>query len=273
MPASQIDLATFTSDHLSAIAALSRAAGWPHRPEDWELVRELGTGAVAIADGRVVGTIFLTPFGSDVATVSGVIVDEARRGQGIGRRLLEWALHEAGDRECRLVATEDGLPLYQRLGFQACSTVRQYQAPLGPMPTRNDAVWIGADRIASCSALDRAAYGADRSGLVGALFARGRLAALPDGSGFAALRPFGRGEVVGPVVAGTLDEAQTLLGFLFAAHAGGLMRVDTAVPALGQWLEAQGLVCVDTGIEMHRAERPRAPTGCHRFALASQALG
>jgi hypothetical protein len=105
----------------------------------------------------------------------------------------------------------------------------------------------------------------------------GRFAVIRDGSGlagFAALRPFGRGEVAGPVVARDAADARRLLAFLFAGRAGAFLRVDTPeASGLGDWLAAQGLASVGGGIAMIRGEAPAAAREFQTFALAAQALG
>ena len=73
-----------------ALSQLSRQAGWPHRLEDWQMALALSGGIVALdADGRVVGTVLVTPFRADCATINMVIVDEAMRGRGLGRKLMD----------------------------------------------------------------------------------------------------------------------------------------------------------------------------------------
>jgi hypothetical protein len=108
-----------------------------------------------------------------------------------------------------------------------------------------------------------------------ALGRAGRFAVIRDGSGlsdYAALRPFGRGEVAGPVVALDAADARRLLAF--AGRPGAFLRVDTPkASGLGDWLAAQGLASVGGGIAMIRGEAPAAAREFQTFALAAQALG
>ncbi|EKJ95865.1 acetyltransferase [Bradyrhizobium lupini HPC(L)] len=127
MHASPIDIQSFQPDHLDAAVELSRQAGWPHRKEDWALVLSISNGFVALENGRVVGTAMATLLGDGCATVNMVIVDEAMRGRGLGRRLMDAAIGATEKRECRLVATADGLPLYEKMGFVASGEVLQHQ--------------------------------------------------------------------------------------------------------------------------------------------------
>ena len=277
MTTSQIDFVAFAPDHLDGAVRLSRAASWPHRREDWEMVLRMSTGFVALDGEQVAGTAMLTPYGLDAAMVNMIIVDQVLRGRGIGRRLMGLALREAGDRACRLTATPDGMKLYRSVGFRPEGEVAQHQGRLGHVEPGRLCAWAGPEAAADIARLDRQATGLDRSRLIAALFEQAQLATLArDGriAGFAAVRPFGRGEVAGPVVAGSQADAQALLAFVFAARPGAFMRVDTpAHDALGPFLERHGLPQVDTAIPMQRGVDARAPGPMQTYALASQALG
>jgi GNAT superfamily N-acetyltransferase len=281
MQASEIELTEFRDDHLEAAVALSKAEGWPHRREDWDLVLSLSRGVVALEKGRVVGTALATPFGEAGATVNMVIVDRTLRGRGLGRKLMASAIEAAGERPCRLVATEDGRPLYEKLGFVVTGEIRQHQglvaAPLHPA-LEADIEFADEAVAAELAVLDAQAMGLDRSMLFTRLAREGRFAVLREVGrieGFAVLRPFGRGEVAGPVVARTADEAKALLGFLFAARAGAFLRVDTrGGGGLDAFLVEHGLLPVGGGLAMQRGGTASSDLQTvQTFALASQALG
>jgi len=76
---STISLSTFGSEHLEGALRLSRQAGWPHRLEDWQMALDLSTGFVALDTNAttVLGTVLMTRYKRDVATINMVIVDEA----------------------------------------------------------------------------------------------------------------------------------------------------------------------------------------------------
>ncbi|MCU4179800.1 GNAT family N-acetyltransferase [Bosea sp. BH3] len=278
-----IDLVAFDERHLDGAVLLSRETGWPHRREDWAMVLALSHGFVALQGDVVVGTAMLTPFGDDCATVNMVIVAASMRGRGLGRKLMDAALQACGARECRLTATADGLPLYEKLGFSATHEIRQHQGIVTPLPAdaAQDALkldWAGPESFPAVAALDLQALGMDRRPLLRLLTEAGRMVIHREAGrivGYAAMRRFGRGEVIGPVVANTLDQAQSLLSFLIASRPGAFLRVDTAEwQQLSPWLSAHGLVSVGGGIAMRRNVIGTRPLGPAKpFALASQALG
>ncbi|MBZ9793144.1 GNAT family N-acetyltransferase [Rhizobium sp. 3T7] len=278
MQTCQIDIAAFGPEHLDAAVKLSRQAGWPHRLEDWQMALTLSEGVVAIESDRVVGTVLVTPYKSDCATINMVIVDEAMRGRGLGRKLMDAALQIAADRPLRLVATTEGLPLYEKLGFRETGRVLQHQGIVGAIAEPGQTEQAAAADIEAIVALDRLAFGADREAMIAYLGKVGNFAVIRrDGHvcGFGAIRPFGRGETIGPVVAEGLEDAKALVSHFISTRTGLFIRLDTtAETGLSLWLAEQGLAHVGGGIAMmkppiHRAADPAATT----FALANQALG
>ena len=275
----QIEIRPFRSEHLDAAVRLSQEAGWPHRLEDWKVALDLSKGVVAIAaDDEVVGTTLLTPYETDCATINMVIVSASMRGRGLGRRLMEAALALADGRPLRLTATSDGLPLYEKLGFRQTGAVVQHQGLVAAVAKpANTEVATKAD-IPAITALDREAFGADRSALIARLADLGEFAIIRrDGkvAAYACLRSFGRGEVVGPVVAPDIEDAKSLLSHFMSRKTGAFLRVDTgAETGLGPWLASHSLVHVGGGITMVNPVIKRSnPSTVTTFALANQALG
>jgi predicted N-acetyltransferase YhbS len=279
MQTSQIDLVAFGPDHIEGAIALSRQAGWPHRLEDWQMALAVSGGVVAVEEGRrVVGTVLVTSYGDDCATINMVIVDEAMRGRGLGRKLMDAALGIAGNRQLRLIATSDGLPLYEKLGFRETGSVLQHQGHVTAIAAPDDVEPVQAADFDAIAALDRAAFGADRKGLLEYMAKVGRFAVIRRAGriqGFAALRAFGRGEVIGPVVAANADDARTLISFFIASRPGAFLRVDTtADTGISPWLAAHGLAHVGGGVAMRTGPvESAAPNAPKTFALANQALG
>lgn len=284
MSVGDIETRTFSAEHLDGAVHLSREAGWPHRLQDWHMVLHLSEGVVAIDEtGKVVGTALMTPYGDDCATINMVIVDAAMRGRGVGRRLMDTVLELGGKRPLRLVATADGLPLYEKLGFKETGRIVQCQGIAAEIAAPDAVEAATNDDLALIIAIDREAFGAERKALIHKLADIGECAIIRrDGrvAGFAFIRAFGRGEVIGPVVATSLDEAKALITYFMSQRAGAFLRVDThADTGLVPWLAGHSLVEVGGGVVMARPviarpvmARPAGSTFI-TFALANQALG
>jgi GNAT superfamily N-acetyltransferase len=278
MTAEQISLEAMETGHLDGAVLLSREAGWPHRREDWELVLSVSEGIVALQDGRVVATTIITPFGSDAAAINMVIVDSAMRGRGLGRRLMDAALEKTGTRSCRLVATKEGLPLYEKLGFVAVGEIIQHQGKALKVAAPATISWARDDDYEKICLLDRAACRLDRSKLMSILRHTAQFAVIREKGevkAFAGLRPFGRGLVIGPVVASSRQQAKDLIQFMLAHHEGDFVRLDTELSTgLDPWLVERGLDHVGGGILMQRGPKvERAEAPYRTYALVNQALG
>ncbi len=273
-PVSRADiiLKPFGPEHISDGVRLSQAVGWPHRVEDWALTLSVSEGVVALSDGAVVGTALCSTFG-DVAAMNMIIVDAAMRGRGLGRVLMEQIIALGGARELRLVATADGLPLYEKLGFVPCGEILQHQgiarATLPDHPVSTGTL-ADAERLV---AMDTKASGLSRADLIAAIAKKGEV--LVADRGIALLRDFGRGCVLGPVVAQDDATARALVAEAARRCDGQFLRVDLpAQRGLAACAEDLGLVHVGGGIAMHRAPRSVPPSEDFRtYALASQALG
>ncbi|TMV90804.1 GNAT family N-acetyltransferase [Thioclava sp. BHET1] len=271
------ELSDFRADHLEGALVLSRQAGWPHRLEDWQMSLEVSDGVVALRDGEVVGTALATRF-DDVAAINLIIVAQSLRGQGFGRRLMQDVLARAQGCEQRLCATADGLPLYEKLGFTATGEVFQHQgtaqAPEAPADALPAVRRGGAADFEAFVAADHAAFGAQRRALLERIFARGSL--LCTEGGYACLRDFGRGTVLGPIVAESDEAAEALLIEAARICEGRFLRIDLpdTATALRPRAQSLGLAPAGGGIAMIRHPKPAAPAASYRsYALASQALG
>lgn len=231
----------------------------------------------------MIGVALQWGFGLDAGTVGMVMVARECRGKGIGRALMEALIAQSAPRALMLNATVEGQGLYEKLGFTPMGLVHQHQghlregATLPPAPTVPLRRALPADHAALC-ALDAAAFGADRSVLILQLLAEGKTW-LVDGAagplGFAIQRVFGRGTMIGPVVAPTEDEAIALVAVAAQAAPAGLMRVDIQASAerLACWLAMAGFPAVDRVTVMLRGRWPATKKSAQRFGLALQAVG
>lgn len=264
-------LVPFGESHLPGALSLSQQAGWPHRIEDWALTLSASDGVVALLEGKVGGTALCADFGP-VATLNMIIVDASMRGHGLGRRLMSGVMDMAGSREMRLVATAEGLPLYEKLGFRATGQIVQHQGTAIAAEPELPVVEGGASDVERCAGIDTIASGMSRRTLLAHIADHGDVLLAP--GGFALLRCFGRGHVAGPVVAEDAANARALLAEAARRCAGGFLRAD--LPA-GLGLEdhavSLGMAKAGGGTAMTRNAQERPARAYTTYALISQALG
>ncbi|NSY41226.1 GNAT family N-acetyltransferase [Leisingera sp. ANG59] len=275
---SEAELTNLEARHLPGALKLSQEMNWPYRLDDWALAAAAGHGLALERDGQLIGTALWWPFGTRHASAGMIIVTGAEQGRGHGARLFDKLLEATQGRDVMLCSTKEGLALYKRRGFVETGTVVQHQAPLELAVEGDEGIRLAAAcDIPTIQEFDRQATGLDRASLVAALAGVGRVAILEHGgrvAGYSVARRFGRGYVVGPVVAESIDDAKRLILEQFAQLHGQFVRIDVhGQHGLSDWLESLGLPCTDRVTAMVKGQQP-VPEGAARiYALASQSLG
>jgi predicted GNAT family N-acyltransferase len=277
-----VNLRRMTADDLPAAHALSSEQKWPHRIEDWDMLLGLGFGYVAQRDGEVIGTAMAWTYGDDAATLGMVIVSPTAQGMGLGRRLMEAVMGALGNRTILLNATDEGVPLYRKLGFEPVGPVFQHQGaafavPVAQLIADERVRPLGAKDMGTLHSLARRASGMDRDALLDALVPGAQGVVLTRSNepvGFALFRRFGRGYVVGPTIAPDPGGARALISHWLGSNSGIFCRLDVPEESkLCGWLDELGLPCVGRVMRMVRGPLPAVDPAVTIFSLTTQALG
>lgn len=288
LDAYEMTLADIATVKLEALHTLSIAVRWPHRAEDWQMLREVGHG-VAMLDsiGRLLGTAMWFPYGGAFMTIGMVLTSPRLQMMGAGRWLMKHVMAQAGHRAIGLNATRAASRLYTSLSFTPDATVYQCNGVAvapgdAPLPPGASLRRAEPRDMTAMVALDTAAFGAGRAELLAHLMGSSRgTVLLRDGrpTAFALCRPFGRGHVVGPIVAADDEEAIAVASPHVTDHAGHFLRIDTRQEegAFPGFLTRCGMPVYDTVTTMSVGRRwvPREhrPGDAITYGLASQALG
>jgi GNAT superfamily N-acetyltransferase len=194
-PATEIsELAISVKPSLSAaelddVAELIAEAQWNQVAADWRVFLALGrVYAATTRSGRIVATTATLPYGGRFAWISMVLVAGSYRRRGLATILMRRAIDElvAGGLIPVLDATPAGAAVYRGLRFADCwSFERLLRSPSVPSPSPTlpspacgggSGVTVRAMRDEDwprLSALDTAAFGAERNAVLARL--RGRL--------------------------------------------------------------------------------------------------
>ena len=220
---------------------------------------------VADIDGSIVGTGVGTANGA-VGWVGTIWVDPSHRGAGLGRALTQAIIDDLEAGGCRtllLVATEQGRPLYGRMGFELQTRYRILEAPglalaesVGEEPAGDGVRPFSAGDLDAILALDRAATGEDRAHVIRRFAAPGSTKVLEvDGGvrGFVIRAPWGGGATVAPE---PTDAMRILHARRRASGPGGRVRVGLVEEnAAGlAVLEAAGLTPIWSAPRLVRGE-------------------
>jgi GNAT superfamily N-acetyltransferase len=201
---------------------LSTLAGWNQTAEDWRLILDLAPeGCFCIEWGDlVVATTTLMAYGQRLGFIGMVLTHPEHRRRGFASHLLRHALEKAdraGIRTLKLDATEQGEPLYRKLGFRDERAIERYWRPgameanLPRSAARVDvSEWIDADARS---------FGADRSMLLQKLSERGNCFARAEG--FLLSRPGRVSAYLGPCLANDRDAARDLFRMAISQPAPG----------------------------------------------------
>ncbi|WP_417721783.1 GNAT family N-acetyltransferase [Salipiger sp.] len=273
-----------TADDRPLLHELTVGVFWPHRAHDLDLFLSLGAGYIALDEiGRPVGSTMYFPMGGDFAMFGMMVTTPRLQSHGAGRRLLRRIMRDCAGRDLRLSATRSGYRLYHSAGFEPVGTIWQQQGVARPIHLPEPVPGLGLRALepgdlGALRALDAHAYGADRGKVLDAVLDLSTGVVVTRGDevcGYALMRPFGKGMVIGPVVAGDDATAMQLVAPLIRECEGRFTRLDT--PLQGEhfkaFLSAAGMGTYDTVTEMRIGPSRRSETGALLYGLAAHSMG
>jgi GNAT superfamily N-acetyltransferase len=242
-------LIPFAKEHLEGALRLSQEISWPYRLEDWAIALELGHGFVLLEGaGSVIATAAWWAYGEDHAAAGMIIVAKAAQGRGHGARLMDALQAAAHPRTITLNLTAEGLALYEKRGFLRIGAIQQRRGvpdERQPTPPASLVRSMAASDVEAVAPLDRQATGWARRRMLDRLIQASDCHVLVregEPRGCAISRLFGRGHVIGPMVAQSAADARASIEGALARLAQVFVRVDTlATSQLGDWLESIGL--------------------------------
>ena len=115
--------------HLAGALVLSRAANWNQNEADWRMMLRLGRGfGLSAADGSLVASIVVLPYGDEFAWMSMVLVSPEHRRLGYASRMLRRALAYLQSRGLTAVldATPAGHEVYAQEGLRDTWSFQRY---------------------------------------------------------------------------------------------------------------------------------------------------
>jgi GNAT superfamily N-acetyltransferase len=246
--------------------ALSIGVGWPHRPKDWNFLRRAGHGIVAVDGiGRVFGSAMWFPHGHEFATIGLVITSPRTQAQGTGRWLMQQVFERCGDRSLSLNSTDAAYHLYLSLGFTKEAVVYLWQGAVVPslpaVPVLDGELRsLSAENVEEIAALDERAFGRNRQKLLALLAEGASICLLRRGGqtvGYSMKREFGRGHVIGPIIASNDCDAIHLTAVHLRDLVGRFARVDTREQTgpFADFLQQSRLVMSETVTTMSKGRR------------------
>lgn len=232
---------------VAAGMALSTEAGWNQTSQDWSHFIANGSAiGFRNQEGRLVASAAALPYGGAFGYVAMVLVTRDYRRRGLATQLVNRCI---ADLEWRgltpvLDATDDGEKVYRKQGFLGQFAFDRWQGVLDHEPHAATSATPGSRKDNSrIAALDKAAFGADRTALIDDFLSRtGTVCMMAgEGDGFAILRSGRRALQAGPVVAKSEAGALGLIESLLASASGNVfIDIPQVWRRIGAWLADRG---------------------------------
>jgi ribosomal protein S18 acetylase RimI-like enzyme len=227
----------FTHNDIETFLRYASAENWISTK--WELKFLLGSFPEGCfkctADGLPIA--FVTSIKYDkCGWIGNLIVDESRRGEGIGSSLMVKALEAlrtAGSETVWLTASADGKPIYERLGFRELDVIDRWKGT----GLKGDAERNYRISLREAITMDSLGWGDRRDALLSATFRRGKVFAAQ--GGFLVIQGYGALAQGGPWICTDCGNAPILLD---AALAENAETVEIAMDVPGKNSAASALL-------------------------------
>jgi GNAT superfamily N-acetyltransferase len=207
-------LRSLVATDIPAAVGLSAQAGWNQTSEDWCMLVDLAPqGCLAIeVEGELAATTTLLCYGQRLAWIGMVLTKVSYRGRGYARRLLTQALAQADQMRIETVkldATDQGRPLYEKMGFRFEQAVERWSRPASNNSS-SATLLVDAPPEEDWRTADRRSFGADRSELLERLAQRSQPPLFIEGS-YLLTRPGRQTRYLGPSVCDVPKAARVLM--------------------------------------------------------------
>lgn len=123
-----LDLVQFDKCDVPGLIKLSVSVGWDY--DEKEIGTVLSSGKIfghKNAEGKIVSSAAIIPYVTSLASIGMVIVNKDFRGMGLGKKATRKCIESVSkETTIMLIATEEGKPLYEKMGFHTVNFVHKY---------------------------------------------------------------------------------------------------------------------------------------------------
>lgn len=265
-----------TEDDIPIALGLCRSAGWNQLHADWSrLIKYEPTGCFAAKlDDQIVGTVTTTRYGTDLAWIGMMLVDERFRRRGVATELINASLSYLRDARARCIkldATPAGHPVYERLGFKREGTFHRWARDSKTAPRWNPPQAAGSLRDSHLQ-LDKSAFAADRSEWLARTAQVSHVAT--HGNSFGLARAGFLANYLGPVVGDTRSDTKQVVSELLSRLSGQTFwDVPPDNPAAAELANSFGFQPVRELARMRIGSMAVRPAMHLQFALSDPGTG
>jgi GNAT superfamily N-acetyltransferase len=267
--------------HVANGVTLSSEAHWNQNEDDWSLLLEAGSAiGYQAADGKIVGSALILPYGDAFGWISMVLVTASWQRRGLATRLLHDCISmlEARGLAQILDATPAGALVYGPLGFTAQFEMQRWEAD----EVSIDVPAAGYSRpykpadLQSVLDYDLPVFGGDRAAILRGLAARSEPCArvANNGGGYLLSRDGRRARQIGPICADDADTAIDMLAQALSANSGPVfIDVPDMHHSVVAFLKKLGFVPQRPFTRMYRGAAAGFGDVSRMYAVAGPELG
>ncbi|MET3699880.1 acetyltransferase (GNAT) family protein [Bacillus oleivorans] len=282
----KLSLHFFNEDDIGGLISLSQSVGWDY--DEHEIRTVLSSGKILGHKnefGQIVSSAAIIPYDTHLASIGMVIVKSEYRGLGLGKETTQACIKLVSEKvSIMLIATPEGKPLYEKLGFKKVGSVHKFLCshyePFDHLLSDGcKAEALEEKDLHQVIELDKHAFGDSRG-----TFLRNRLKqaqqalVLKDesgnviGFGFSILGP--ENLILGPIVAPDYKGAMDLINQLARNHRGQL-RIDTPIgdDLFINYLQGYGFEKVSHPPIMILHSDTMPMRNSHLYGIAAQVFG
>lgn len=269
------------------LIALSQSVGWDYDREELEMT--FSSGIIfghKNKDGQVISSAAVIPYGQILASIGLVIVHREYRGAGLGKSVTKACINAVSSQvPLMLIATQEGQPMYESLGFKKVSSVHKFMCDqfISTYDTLRENLYeikpYSSNDFAHIVKLDENAVGANRSDFLKVRIHQSKecfivkdLTGHTLGFGMSIQTP--QNLILGPLVA-PHDYIAELLVCKLAEGYQGKLRVDvpTGKKEFMDFLIKHGFKEINQPPIMILHANHLPPRNGHLYGIASQAFG
>ncbi|AOY15143.1 GNAT family N-acetyltransferase [Bacillus sp. ABP14] len=225
------------TENIEDIVALSSYIGWDYNREEVETIFNSGiVYGVWNERKELIASAAIILYGEALASIGMVIVHPDYKGRGIGKIITDACVKSvSAHTPIMLIATDEGKPLYEKLGFRAVSYVSKYicnSYNVNNYCMRNEDYMMNYEEcdLEEIIKLDEYAFGTNRKGFVTKRIMQSEQCTVVRdkeqnvlGYGLSIQTP--ENKIIGPVVAKNDEMAMRIVHDLAKGH-NGKLRID-----------------------------------------------
>ncbi|HHQ8913404.1 TPA: GNAT family N-acetyltransferase [Bacillus cereus] len=225
------------TENIEDIVALSSYIGWDYNREEIETIFKSGiVYGVWNERKKLIASAAIILYGEALASIGMVIVHPDYKGRGIGKIITDACVKSvSAHTPIMLIATDEGKPLYEKLGFRAVSYVSKYicnSYNVNNYCMRNEDYMMNYEEcdLEEIIKLDEYAFGTNRKGFVTKRIMQSEQCTVVRdkeqnvlGYGLSIQTP--ENKIIGPVVAKNDEMAMRIVHDLAKGH-NGKLRID-----------------------------------------------